>query len=819
MIATEYATPLSLWLDQHRSDNDFINSVLWGLYCVINGIQFLTMDCKVIHGNLTTDSIYVTKGGDWKIGGFELLTDAKGTNNNEVPDNFLVSNDNYGTLPDYYKSSERLNKEWALVTVNYRYILDTFSIGILIIEIFNGYLNTCIDPKTVTTLINSSSIPVPLRSITQKLVTSSPRQRPSPQDILSNDWFKQPLVGVLLFLDELALKESKDKVKFFTALPKLLSSFPDTICKYRILPSLMIALEYGAAEGGGTIVLAPILDIGARLPPNEYASEIVPCIVRLFTSNDRATRLQLLQHLPSFIHSLPIDIINSTILNSILTGFMDTNAILREATVKSALTLAPFLTSTNFHTVLFRALKRSLDDPEPAVRVNTVICLGRVAEHVELSMRDELLSSFLRSMRDNFSYARSASLRATAHALKYFSAEMISRKIVPAAAYLALDPVADVRSAAFTVMESCLTALKEEDGRLKSIEEINANKEMDKDKHGTHTTEGNRTNTNNTSNSSSSSSTVNDASPTASSTGMGSMMIGALGWAVTGLANRIIVSGNMDDTATNSSGVSSNGGGSSTPVVSNNVSSSSNTNVNRNISNNKKNDGWDDKDNGWDNNDDDDLDNNSSFSNNNKSLSNRTSSSSRKSANNISTAPVTKKLIATKVEKPITTTNNGWDDDNGWDEPDDAIPSPSISRSATVTNSNKQLSSSGSTTATSSTKTNTLSNNNSNKNNSSNNGWDDDMNDDDDDLIDAPPTTTKSVSTVRSSALSSSYSPSSSSTPSSSSLSTTVKMTAAASSTEGLSMAAAAKKPMTLKGTATKITTDKKLDDGWGDDW
>ena len=45
--------------------------------------------------------------------------------------------------------------------------------------------------------------------------------------------------------------------------------------------------------GGGTVVLAPILDIGARLPPDEYARSIVPCVVRLFASNDRATRLQV----------------------------------------------------------------------------------------------------------------------------------------------------------------------------------------------------------------------------------------------------------------------------------------------------------------------------------------------------------------------------------------------------------------------------------------------------------------------------------------------------------------------------------------------
>ena len=52
------------------------------------------------------------------------------------------------------------------------------------------------------------------------------------------------------------------------------------------------------------MVLAPILDIGSRLPPAEYATSIVPCVVRLFASNDRATRVQLLHHLPSYLEKL-----------------------------------------------------------------------------------------------------------------------------------------------------------------------------------------------------------------------------------------------------------------------------------------------------------------------------------------------------------------------------------------------------------------------------------------------------------------------------------------------------------------------------------
>lgn len=81
-------------------------------------------------------------------------------------------------------------------------------------------------------------------------------------------------VGALLFIDELALKEPTDKTRFFKSLPgaqeaavggnkgggsmnpspppsAILPKFPDAICKYRILPALMNALEFGAAGALG----------------------------------------------------------------------------------------------------------------------------------------------------------------------------------------------------------------------------------------------------------------------------------------------------------------------------------------------------------------------------------------------------------------------------------------------------------------------------------------------------------------------------------------------------------------------------------------
>jgi len=600
MLATEHAVPLSLWLEQHRQDTNssgtlsgfsgngnspsFEAQCMWGLYSLCSALAFLTSDCKCIHGGLTTDSVFVTKGGDWKLAGFDRLSDAPDNcEPGTLPDRILRDND--AGFPEAYKSPERSSRDWNSVSSSNRACIDAFSLGTLILEVFGGskLVRDCIpgsESRPDARMAGSApSVPAPLRPYLSKLLANTPRSRLSKiADVHQNcEWFKAPLVGVLLFLDQLALKEPKDKQRFFGTLPRLLPSLPESIARYHVLPSLMAALEYGAAGGGGTVVLAPILDIGAQLPAAEYSQLILPCVVRLFSSSDRATRLQLLHHLPEYIGRLSDDIINGHVLTSILTGFTDTNPVLREATVKSALSLAPRLTSYSLHKVLLPALKRCLGDVEHAVRVNTVICIGRIAPHIEASSREEdVLGSCMREMRDPFPHARSAALRAVLGCLtlengRYFTAEMIAKKITPAAAFLTLDPTQDARDAAFGVIDAAVTCLKAEGERLRIAEEAAAARAAAQAAAAGAAGQGgggapgqrngavNNSNSNGGGGSYSSLSSSNGSSggAAASANGdssYGSMVIGALGWAVSGIANRVIVSGSMDEAGNPSSG-------------------------------------------------------------------------------------------------------------------------------------------------------------------------------------------------------------------------------------------------------------------------
>ena len=86
--------------------------------------------------------------------------------------------------------------------------------------------------------------------------------------------------------------EPSQRNELFTELNSSLDMFPAPYSRHKILPQLLNAFEYG---GAGSAVLAPLFRLGQLLEAGEYQQKIVPCVVKLFSSNERATRLNLLQ--------------------------------------------------------------------------------------------------------------------------------------------------------------------------------------------------------------------------------------------------------------------------------------------------------------------------------------------------------------------------------------------------------------------------------------------------------------------------------------------------------------------------------------------
>lgn len=154
----------------------------------------------------------------------------------------------------------------------------------------------------------------------KELTSLSPDGRPNPADVIArcrsnSGFFKNDLVDALLFLEEIQMKEKGEKGRFFSQLASQLDSFPEGVGRHKILPQLLAAFEFGDA---GSAVLPPLLQLGNQLPDAEYQKRVVPCVVKLFASNDRATRLRLLQQLDRFVNHLQPSTVNDAIFPQVL---------------------------------------------------------------------------------------------------------------------------------------------------------------------------------------------------------------------------------------------------------------------------------------------------------------------------------------------------------------------------------------------------------------------------------------------------------------------------------------------------------------------
>ncbi|KAI9197249.1 armadillo-type protein [Polychytrium aggregatum] len=452
IIGTEAVEPLSSQLAESSNEN----MTAWGLFKIGRAIKFLNTDCSIIHANVRIDSIFVTKAGEWKLGGLELLCSLK----EERP--FVVDYGN--SLPDSskYIPPEFRNGSWSMVKSIPVWAIDSWQYGCLLYEIFNQPFSR---PEE---LAKKGAIPQSLALAYKGLLNSDPRSRMDIETVLERGdrqggYFDNDFVKVSIFLEQIAMKDAHEKDQFLRKIDASIDTFPTDFCKYKILPELINALEFG---GAGAKALTPILKIGSKMTHEEFDSLITPIIVRLFSSNDRSIRSSLCENLGHFVEHLSTKVVNDKIFPNLATGFGDTSALIRELTLKSILLIIGKLSERVINNDLLRYLAKLQTDEEPGIRTvglctNTTICLGKISKHLSDSTRKKILiPAFTRSLHDPFPPSRNAGLLALAATQDYYDATDIALKVLPHMSPLLVDNERNIREQAFKAFDVFIKKLE-----------------------------------------------------------------------------------------------------------------------------------------------------------------------------------------------------------------------------------------------------------------------------------------------------------------------------------------------------------------------
>ncbi|XP_057958163.1 uncharacterized protein LOC131151022 [Malania oleifera] len=452
-IVTEPVVPLSekireLGLEVTQRDEYYA----WGLHQIAKAVSFLNNDCKLVHGNVCLASVVVTQTLDWKLHAFDVLSEFDANNESSTMPMLQYE----WLVGSQYKSMELLKSDWATIRKSPPWAIDSWGLGCLIYELFSG-------KKLVKTeeLCNTASIPKSLLPDYQRLLCSRPSGRLNTSKLIeNNEYFQNKLVDTIHFMEILNLKDSVEKDTFFRKLPNLAEQLPRQIVVKKLLPLLASALEFGSAAAPA---LTALLKMGSWLPSEDFSLKVLPTIVKLFASNDRAIRVGLLQHIDQYGESLSAKIVDEQVYTHVATGFSDTSAFLRELTLKSMLVLAPKLSQRTISGSLLKYLSKLQVDEEPAIRTNTTILLGNIASYLNEGTRKRvLINAFtVRALRDTFSPARGAGVMALCATSSYYDVTEIATRILPNVVVLTIDPDSDVRSKAFQAVDQFLQIMKQ----------------------------------------------------------------------------------------------------------------------------------------------------------------------------------------------------------------------------------------------------------------------------------------------------------------------------------------------------------------------
>ncbi|KAM8848597.1 N-terminal kinase-like protein [Synchiropus picturatus] len=448
-LVTEQVTPLAIHLQTPAEKGGAGElEVSWGLHQIVKALSFLVNDCHLLHNNLGVCAVFVDRAGEWKLGALDHVCPQQAD-----PSGLLLP-----APKTVYPDMEKYDPPEAANGGGERWAGEVWRLGCLIWEVFNGPL-----PRT-SSLRSLGKIPKSLVPHYCELVGANPRARPNPARFLQNcrapgGFLSNSFVESNLFLEQIQIKEQAEKQQFFQDLSDNLDSFPEDFCKHKVLPQLLTAFEFGNA---GAVVLTPLFKVGKFLSAEEYQQKIIPVIVKMFSSTDRAMRIRLLQQMEQFIQYLNEAAVNSQIFPHVVHGFTDTNPAIREQTVKSMLLLAPKLSESNLNQELMRHFARlQARDEQGPIRCNTTVCLGKIASYLNAGTRQRvLISAFSRATKDPFPASRSAGVLGFAATHNYYSLTEIAARILPTLCSITVDPDKAVRDQAFKAIRSFLSKLE-----------------------------------------------------------------------------------------------------------------------------------------------------------------------------------------------------------------------------------------------------------------------------------------------------------------------------------------------------------------------
>lgn len=443
-IVTERVTPLAQYLDS-AGDQISPDAKLFGINNVVTAVLLVNMKAHCLHARLDIDSVYVNSQGEWKLFGFELLTNLESDPDQPVYRLLLL-------MPRFSANlSPEVSENGIEAIRQFPIKFDSYRMAVFVYAVLTSSQFT--DPIEIqpAQLANSPKVPKQLGLHLKRLASVKPNLRSSVEKFAQEtaQFFERiPLVAFNTLLDEIKFQNDAEKLSFFkNDMANYIDSvFPPGYLDNKLLPEITTQFsnllrikptvnstpeEHQKRQETLSVFLNHILKLSANLDDEVFTKLVKPVIFQCFTLLDRSIRLTLLQHLPTYANRLTETEVQTKVFYNLMTGFQDTNFMIRESTLTLITTIIDKVSVKQLNQDLLKILAKLQMDPKPSIRTNTLILIIKMSSKIYANSKNSVvITALAKSLRDSFTPCKLTALQGFEKLIDDFSLDEICGKIL-----------------------------------------------------------------------------------------------------------------------------------------------------------------------------------------------------------------------------------------------------------------------------------------------------------------------------------------------------------------------------------------------------
>ncbi|XP_038150107.1 SCY1-like protein 2 isoform X2 [Cyprinodon tularosa] len=365
----------------------------YGLLQMSEGLSFLHSGVKMVHGNLCPENIILNKSGAWKIMGFDFSISS---NNPADAESKYTCKEWEPTLPPLcLPNPEYLAPEYIL-SVSCDSASDMYSLGVVMHAVFNDgkpviqvnkhdifkSFSRQLDQLSNMSPSLLSKVPEEVREHVKMLLSVSPNVRPDADQMTKIPFFDDVGAVTLQYFDTLFQRDNLQKSQFYKGLPKVLPKLPKRVVVYRILPAL--TSEFVNPDMV-PFVLPNVLLIAEECTKEEYVRLILPDLSPVFKQQEPLQILLIfLQKMDLLLTKTPADDIKNSVLPMVYRAVEASSVQIQELCLNIIPTFANLIDYPSMKNSLIPRIKSAcLQTSSLAVRVNSLVCLGKILEYLD----------------------------------------------------------------------------------------------------------------------------------------------------------------------------------------------------------------------------------------------------------------------------------------------------------------------------------------------------------------------------------------------------------------------------------------------------